>query len=181
MLSLSGCETDYDAGKVAFAAVCEIIRKANILAMLYTSPSHTEEKPRWRVLCPFSADLDPTRRYQMVARLNGVLGGILAGESFTLSRSYYFGSINDRPPPQVEIIDGDYLDLRPDLDAGATGKPAKVGAEPASTSGTNVVPLIIPGQPPAVLAKRRALRPWQRQRQQTFQPKGGSGCCRLRR
>ena len=33
----------------------------------------------------------------MVARLNGVLGGILSAESFTLSQSYYYGSINHNP------------------------------------------------------------------------------------
>ena len=36
-------------------------------------------------------------RRELVAYLNGLLGGKLAGESFTLSLSYLFGSVNNNP------------------------------------------------------------------------------------
>jgi hypothetical protein len=36
-----------------------------------------------------------------LARVNGLLGGVLAGESFVLSQSYYFGGLVDRP---AEVI-----------------------------------------------------------------------------
>jgi hypothetical protein len=28
-----------------------VIRRADVLAILYTSPSHTPQKPRWRIIC----------------------------------------------------------------------------------------------------------------------------------
>ena len=57
----------------------------------------------------------------LVARLNGILGGILAPESFTLSQSYYYGSVNKSAEHRAVIIEGDYIDLRADLDNGAIG------------------------------------------------------------
>jgi hypothetical protein len=61
----------------------------------------------------------------MVARLNGLFGGALGGESFTLSQSYYYGtarrikngdgSIMEGTPVRVEIVEGDFIDLRGDL------------------------------------------------------------------
>jgi hypothetical protein len=114
--------------------------------------------PRWRILCPFSTELAPALRHKMMARVNGLLGGILAPESFTLSQSYFYGRLDGGAPVQVESIDGDFLDLRHDLDAGAIGKTDTAGATTGvsrPTTGANVVPLIIPGQPPAVLANRQ--------------------------
>ena len=79
-------------------------------------------KERWRILAPLSQSHPPEARKKLVARLNGLLEGKLAGESFTLSQSYYYGSINDNSNHRVEVIDGDFIDLRDDLDAGAIGK-----------------------------------------------------------
>jgi hypothetical protein len=68
-------------------------------------------------------DLDPSERKKLVARVNGVLGGVLAGESFTLSQAYYLGSVNGNPDHRAVIItEGDYIDLRDDLEATACGK-----------------------------------------------------------
>ena len=89
--------------------------------MLYTSPSHTEEKPRWRVLCPTSRDLPPEQRAKLVARLDGIFGGVFAPESFTLSQSYYYGSVNNNAAHRAAIVAGDCIDLRGDLDASAIG------------------------------------------------------------
>ena len=48
---------------------------------------------------------------------------------------YYFGHVKNAPLPLVEIIDGDCIDLRGDLDAGAIGKQKKpVGPSTSSTS-----------------------------------------------
>ena len=48
------------------------MQKAGVKALIYTSPSHEPLKPRWRVLCPFSAPLNPNEREHMVKRLNGI-------------------------------------------------------------------------------------------------------------
>lgn len=121
--TISGVEADYDAEIVTVDEAAAILRSAGVAGMIYTSPSHTDDTPRWRVLCPLSRDWPPDARVGMVERLNGLFHGALAGESFTLSQSYYFGSIRDNPGHSVELIDGAYLDERVDLDEGAIGKP----------------------------------------------------------
>ena len=123
VLSISGIEADYDEQIIGLAEASGILRRANLAAMLYTSPSHTEDTPRWRVLCPLSQDYPPAARVGFLERLNGVFQGALSGESFTLSQSYYYGSVDRSPSHAAELIEGDYLDARPDLDEGAIGKP----------------------------------------------------------
>lgn len=122
--TISGIEADYDGEDMGVSDAVELLTAAGIAAMVYTSPSHKDATPRWRVLCPCSADLPPDQRPGLVGRLNGVLGGVLAGESFTLSQSYYYGSVNSNPAHRVELVDGQFIDLLDGLDADAMGKPA---------------------------------------------------------
>ena len=92
---ITGCEADYDAGKISFDAAVEIARKAGLKALLYTSPSHSEAVPKWRILAPASALLMPGQRSKLMARLNGLYGGVFAAQFvcgvaellFRLSRS----------------------------------------------------------------------------------------------
>lgn len=126
VLACSGCEADYDAGKVAFQVAVDCLRSAGIACIVYTSPSHTPAFPKWRVICPFSEELPPELRANMLGRLAGLLaeiGVMFAGESWTLSQSYYFGSVNGNPAHQVVHIEGTPIDLRDDLDAVRQGKP----------------------------------------------------------
>jgi hypothetical protein len=123
VLAISGIEADYDTEIMSVDEACAVLANARLAAMVYTSPSHTEDAPRWRVLCPFSAEYPPADRVRFLSRLNGVFQGALARESFVLSQSYYFGSENGNPSHRVELVDGDYLDLRPDLDENAIGVP----------------------------------------------------------
>jgi hypothetical protein len=127
---LSGIETDYDAETIAFDDALAVIKNARLCAPVYTSPSHTEDKPRWRVLCPTSRELEPGARAQMVARLNGLFGGVFSGESFALSQAYYYGSVNGNSAHRAEITEGDFIDLRDDLDATAIYKKSSNGKAP---------------------------------------------------
>jgi hypothetical protein len=127
----------------------ERLEQAGIAAMVYTSPSHTEDAPHWRVLCPTFVALPPTERARLLSRLNGVVGGGLSPESWTLSQSYYFGSVNRNPAHQVQLIDGTPIDQRPDLDAGAISRPC----EPAKAAKPNTRP-VSSGTPTAVSGKR---------------------------
>jgi putative DNA primase/helicase len=122
LVALSGIIAEYDGEAVAVGEAVERLTKACITALVYTSPSHTPEKPRWRVCCPGSREQPPDQHYQLVARLNGVLGGVLAPESFTLSQAFYVGAVGDKPPPHVEIVEGRFLDEADELDATAVGK-----------------------------------------------------------
>jgi hypothetical protein len=72
LLAMSGCEGDYDGEQISVDRAREIIEKAGVEAVIYTSPSHTPDKPRFRLICPFSTELAPGRHAQMVARLNGL-------------------------------------------------------------------------------------------------------------
>jgi hypothetical protein len=119
--TLTGITSDYDEQKISFDAANELLIKNDVQALLYTSPSHRDDAPRWRVLCPFSRELAPAEHTHMVARLNGIFKGALAPESFTLSQSYYYGSIPDHNV-RVRIIDGTAIDLLDELDRSAIGK-----------------------------------------------------------
>ena len=124
VIAVSGIEGDYDGGAVTVDEACELLTKQGLAAVVYTSPSHTEDAPRWRVLCPLSEELAPDRRGKMVGRLNGMFRGIFSGKSFALSQSYYCGSVNHNPSHRVELIEGLQIDLHDDLDEIWIGRPA---------------------------------------------------------
>jgi hypothetical protein len=122
----TGIEADYDAGKVSFQAAVDCLRRAGIACIVYTSPSYTPEFPKYGVICPFSRELPPGRRRDMLGRLAGLLAEIgveFAPESWTLSQSYYYGSVANNRDHQVVDIDGMPIDLRDDLDAIRKDKP----------------------------------------------------------
>jgi hypothetical protein len=124
---VAGFEGDYDAEKLGFDQAVEILEKAGIEALVYTSPSHRSAAPRWRVLCPFSCELPPDRRHHMMGRLNGLFGGVFGAESWTLSQSYYFGAVDHNPTHQVAVIEGMPIDQCDELDKIWRGKPAGGG------------------------------------------------------
>ena len=43
---------DDDDGAMSVDEAADRLRKSGLAGMIYTSPSHTEERPRWRVMCP---------------------------------------------------------------------------------------------------------------------------------
>ena len=128
--AVSGAEGDYDDKEMPFDRAVELMSQARLKSLLYTSPSYTVAAPKWRVVTPTSRDLTPFERKKIVARVNGVLGGVLADESFVLSQVYYFGKVGNNPDHRAVVTEGDYIDLRDDLDATARGKrSASAGAE----------------------------------------------------
>jgi hypothetical protein len=127
VLAVTGVEADYDAERISFDEARDRAADGGILCLIYTSPSHTEDRPRWRIICPFSREYLPDKRARFLARLNGVFGGVFSNESWTLSQSYYFGSVNQNPSHRAEMIDGTPIDLLDALDAGAIGKPPTPG------------------------------------------------------
>src|SRR5215469_5594379 len=48
------CERDCDGGEVSFETECDVMRKAGIATITYTSSSHAPEKPRCVCCAPFS-------------------------------------------------------------------------------------------------------------------------------
>lgn len=98
--SVTGCEIDYDLGVMPIETAFQELLLAGIEAILYTSPSYTTERPRWRVLAPLSVPIIGTTeqlregRSRCVARINHVLGGVVAPESFALSQAFYYGRVS---------------------------------------------------------------------------------------
>ena len=122
--TMSGVKVEYDEGITAFEDAVAVLKTNKLHALIYTSPSYKVEKPKWRILLPTSVAIPPGKegKTRYVARLNGLFGGQLCIASWTLSQSYYYGSVNNNPDHRAEIIPGDYIDLRGDLDAGALAK-----------------------------------------------------------
>ena len=127
--TITGLEADYDAGRMTPEEARDKLAKAGVAALIYTTPSHTPKAPRWRVLCPFSGPLPPDAREDHMALLNGVLGGVLAGESFTLSQAYFVGGVEGGEPVQTFLVEGDYLDkvkgVKPIYKDGGKAKPER--------------------------------------------------------
>jgi hypothetical protein len=122
VMQISGLEGDHDSGQLAFDDARAFMLMARIRCILYTSASHVPgTKERWRILVPLSKNYPPEWREKGVARINGLLGGHLAGESFTLSLSYLYGHLKGAEY-RVEVIDGDFLNLRDDTYAGSIFK-----------------------------------------------------------
>ena len=113
LLQVYGVEGDYDAKAISFDEAMGLARKAGVLTILYTSPSHTPEAPKWRAIHPFAGPMPPTGRDSMMDRANGIFGGVLAGKSWALSQSYYFGRLNEHF--RIEVVDGDFIDVRSDI------------------------------------------------------------------
>ena len=121
---VSGCEFDYDLEKISFDDAVETLEQAGVQSVIYTSASHAQAKPRWRVLCPFSLGRQPDQRNKYLARLNGLLGGVASNESWTLSQAFYYGSVGNSPSHRVAETYGFCIDQLDELDAGAIGKTA---------------------------------------------------------
>ena len=109
MDGVSGVEGDFDAGTVTIEAAAEAMRGAGLAAVLYTSPSNTPAAPRWRVLCPLSQLASVAARRDYIGRVNAVLGGVLAGESFTDAQAFYIGGTDGAPATVIRVA-GDFLD-----------------------------------------------------------------------
>ena len=85
---------------------------------------------------PLSQNYPPETRENLVARINGLFGGKIAPESFVLSQAYLFGHV-DNPDHRVEVVDGDFLDLRDDLYAGSIFKDGSRVGDQAANGGSN--------------------------------------------
>lgn len=119
-----GIECDYDGERISPEALADALRQHSLAGLVATSPSHRDDAPRCRLLLPCSRVLSPKDRGRMVSRVAGILPDELAPESWTLSQAYFLGRVTGATAHRVIEVDGDYVDLRPDLDATAKQKPA---------------------------------------------------------
>jgi P4 family phage/plasmid primase-like protien len=136
MEGIEGIEGDYDDERMTPEEAAALAKKAGFAALLYPTASHTPETPRWRVFCPLSEPMPPEAREDLVARLNGAMGGVLAPESFNQSLSYYAGSVAGKRVKTI-LVDGEFIDkvegLNPIYKNGGKTKPERGKSTGAKT------------------------------------------------
>jgi len=125
---VTGVEVDYDRGEISPDEARDTLEANGIAGLVYTTPSHTDAEPRWRIICPLSRAKGPHLRARYVARLNGLFDGQLAGESFTDSQAFYFGGVESEPI--TYLTPGKNIDRLGNLDKGAIGRG---GRDPADS------------------------------------------------
>ncbi|MDH2354492.1 VapE family protein [Bradyrhizobium sp. SSUT112] len=131
---ICGVEGDYDAEVMQPQEAAFRLTAANVIAFIYTSPSHTPEKPRWRVIAPTSQPRSALERHNLVGRINGILGGVLADESFTDSQSYYVGRLINGHRIQCFRVNGTrYIDTVESVITAPAKSNATVGRKPLGT------------------------------------------------
>jgi hypothetical protein len=131
---VTGLEADYDGGTASIEEAAEIARLAGLHCIIYSSPSYTVEKPRWRVLAPFSKGYPPEDRDRLFARLAGLYAQhdiVFDPASWALSQSYFIGGVN-RSAPFVLIIPGEPIDQLEALDDVAARRPNGLGGNGAA-------------------------------------------------
>lgn len=126
----SGIEIDYDGGKTTIEKAFDAIQAAGLLAILYTTPSWTEAKPKWRAFFPFSCERRGAVAFlkewsiRCVDYVEDLLPDPIANESRTLSQAFYYGSVKSNPA-RFLVSTGECLDLvvlPPALDKAAPGE-----------------------------------------------------------
>ena len=146
---VTGIEGDYDGESMPMAEAAKRLNDAGVAALLYTSASHEDAAPRWRVLCPLSRTLVGTpvelreQRRRLVGVLDAILGGVLTPESSALSQSFYFGRIEGRPDPAFLHTTGlciDELRNPPEPDFQARSPTARMMASLTAPPMKNCVP-----------------------------------------
>ena len=116
VLSRSGVEIDYDAGKTSLEDAYSRIQDAGLVAILYTTPSWTKAKPKWRAFFPFSQERKGSVEFLKawsilcVDYVEDLLPDSVANESRTLSQAFYYGSVKGNKA-QFLVSTGEHLDL----------------------------------------------------------------------
>lgn len=93
LLSVDCLMADYDGGLVGPVRARDMLEECGVTGLVYTSASHTPEKPRWRAVVPLSRPVAETEYHALMSQLNGILGGVVAPESWHWARSYYAGAV----------------------------------------------------------------------------------------
>jgi RecA-family ATPase len=136
--SITAVVGDYDGQAVPLAEAASRLRQAGVAAFIHTTKRHTSAGPRYRVIAPLAEPIAASSYPAMVDCLDGVLGGILAPESWESARCYFFGRLKG-VEYQFEQVDGECIDRMPAGDAQrhGDGRPTQPGEQaglaPAAT------------------------------------------------
>jgi hypothetical protein len=130
-----GIEGDYDGAQMSVSDAVKQLRASCIEAVVYTTPSHKSEEPRWRVIAPLTKSCPPADRAKYTSILNGALGGVLAHESWTISQTFYFGRI-EGAKYEMHHVEGRCLDEVTDIE------PIEANSKPLAKTAAKTVALM---------------------------------------
>lgn len=84
---------DVDGSTVPPAEAAALLQAAGVEALVVTTTSHapTEGRHSFRIVAPLSTDVPLDDLPKWVSYLNGVLGGVLAAESWDKRRAWFYG------------------------------------------------------------------------------------------
>jgi hypothetical protein len=128
-----GLVLDYDGGATSVLEAVDALKRTGTAGLIVTTPSYTNDKPRWRAILPISDPLHHARLNaaglnladygKLISRAAGIFPEPVAAESWTLSQSWYLGTVDGACDHGTFTVEGNQVDLRPDLDAAARTKP----------------------------------------------------------
>ena len=110
LVSISGIEIDYDAGKVTAHSAAKMLRDAGIECVVCSTYTSSMDCPKWRVFAPTSRELPAELRPYLVAALDSILLGTAARESYTAKQTFFFGR-NPASTYQFFHVKGECVDV----------------------------------------------------------------------
>jgi len=130
---------DYDKGDMSPSDAAGILGLMGIEAIIVTTPSHGVKGNRWRVIAPFSQAQGLEARHAFTGKINTILGGILANESFSASQAFYVGRVAG-VQYEVHRIAGVPIDTMPGVDQLEITGPAQAQPRTGSTDPLALIP-----------------------------------------
>jgi predicted P-loop ATPase len=136
MLAFTAVTGDVDGGTLSFQ---EAVTRLNARGLAFVAHTTGRHKPgveeRYRIYCPCSQELPLSEHSRMTDRLNGVLGGDLAGESWTVSQAWYIGQVDGIPRDFAVGLGEESIDEAEELDSIRRGKPGGGPGKPGKKGG----------------------------------------------
>jgi hypothetical protein len=118
LVAITLVEVEHDAGQIEPEVMAAALRGAGLAALVYTTPSHRPDAPRWRALLLTSQPLPPSERARLVDRVQGLIPFSLSKESWAASQCWFYGQVEGGAPVETILIDGCHtVDQVADLDA----------------------------------------------------------------
>jgi predicted P-loop ATPase len=95
-LGRTGWVLDYDGSTppMPFAEGKQRCNDIGLACFGYTTKRHTPGAPRWRIAGPFSREVTPAELPHLMARINGLIGGVAAPESAKLTQSWFIARVD---------------------------------------------------------------------------------------
>lgn len=84
---------EHDGEVMDPAEAAKIMREHGIASIIYSTPSHTWDAPRWRLIAKLLRPVDEIEHGALVRIMNNLLNGAVAPESQHSEREWFFGRV----------------------------------------------------------------------------------------